>query len=143
MTEPLTVQGLLEDYRAGRRTPSDVAREVIARADAADAPVWISRVCDEELLARAAALDSADPSLPLYGVPFAVKDNMDVAGIPTTAGCPGFAYTPSETATVVRLLRDAGALLVGKTNMDQFATGLVGTRSPYGVDGSVFDADRG
>lgn len=142
MSEPFTVQGLLEDYRAGRRKPSDVAQEVIARADAVDAPVWISRVCDEELLARAAALDSADPSLPLYGIPFAVKDNMDVAGIPTTAGCPGFAYTPSETATVVQLLRDAGALLVGKTNMDQFATGLVGTRSPYGVDGSVFDASR-
>lgn len=142
MTEPFTVQGLLEDYRAGRRTPSDVAREVIARADAVDAPVWISRVCDEELLARAAALDAADPSLPLYGIPFAVKDNMDVAGIPTTAGCPGFAYTPSETATAVQLLQDAGALLVGKTNMDQFATGLVGTRSPYGVDGSIFDPER-
>lgn len=142
MSEPFTVQGLLEDYRAGRRKPSDVVRDVIARADAVDAPVWISRVCDEELLARAAALDSADPSLPLYGIPFAVKDNMDVAGIPTTAGCPGFAYTPDETATVMQLLRDAGALLVGKTNMDQFATGLVGTRSPYGVDGSVFDADR-
>ncbi len=72
MSEPFTVQGLLEDYRAGRRTPSDVAREVIARAGAVDAPVWISRICDEELLARAAKLDDGDPSLPLYGIPFAV-----------------------------------------------------------------------
>ncbi|MBJ7329892.1 MAG: allophanate hydrolase [Solirubrobacteraceae bacterium] len=142
MTKPFTVQGLLEDYRAGRLRPSDVARDVIARADAIDAPVWISRVCDEELLAVAARLDEMNPELPLYGIPFAVKDNMDVAGIPTTAGCPGFAYEPSETATVVQLLQDAGAMLIGKTNMDQFATGLVGTRSPYGVDGSVFDADR-
>lgn len=142
MSESWTVQGLLEDYRAGRLDPSDVAAEVIARCADSDAPVWITRVADDDLLTAAAALDSADRSLPLYGIPFAVKDNFDVAGMPTTAGCPGYAYTPSETAHAVQLLLDAGALLVGKTNMDQFATGLVGTRSPYGVDGSVFDAAR-
>lgn len=138
----MTVQELLADYRAGRRRPSDTAREVISRCGESDAPVWITRVDDDALLAAAAALDAADPSLPLYGVPFAVKDNFDVAGMPTTAGCPGFASTPAETAHAVQLLLDAGALLVGKTNMDQFATGLVGTRSPYGVDGSVFDSSR-
>jgi allophanate hydrolase len=78
--------------------------------------------------------------LPLFGIPFAVKDNIDVAGMPTTAACPAFAYTPSETAPVVLQLLSAGAVLVGKTNLDQFATGLVGTRSPYGVPRNLFDA---
>src|SRR2546425_2796448 len=77
--------------------------------------------------------------LALYGVLFAVKDNIDVAGMPTTAGCPAYAYTPASSATVVRRLEDAGAILIGKTNMDQFATGLVGTRSPFGACSSVFD----
>jgi len=70
---------------------------------------------------------------------FAVKDNIDVSGMPTTAGCPAYAYTPASSATVVRRLEDAGAILIGKTNMDQFATGLVGTRSPFGACSSVFD----
>src|SRR6185436_8315621 len=73
-------------------------------------------------------------------IPFAVKDNFDVAGLPTTAGCPSFAYKPQRTATVVQRLFDGGAILIGKTNMDQFATGLVGTRSPYGACSSVYDA---
>ncbi|MCG8391629.1 MAG: allophanate hydrolase, partial [Pseudomonadales bacterium] len=81
-----------------------------------------------------------DPALPLYGVPFVVKDNIDVAGLPTTAACPDFAYTPEEDATAVRLLREAGAIVVGKTNLDQFATGLVGTRSPYGEVPNPFDS---
>jgi allophanate hydrolase len=80
-----------------------------------------------------------DLSLPLAGVPFAVKDNIDVAGMPTTAGCPSYAYTPDRTATIVTRLLEAGAILIGKTNMDQFATGLVGTRTPYGACSSVFD----
>jgi allophanate hydrolase len=78
---------------------------------------------------------------PLFGVPFAVKDNMDVAGMPTTAGCPAYAYVPERSATVVELLEEAGAVLVGKTNLDQFATGLVGTRSPYGVPRNPHHAD--
>jgi allophanate hydrolase len=99
--------------------------------------VWISTVSPADLLRRAAELDASGP-LPLRGVPFAVKDNIDVAGLPTTAACAEFAYRPDRTAPVVQRLLDAGALLVGKTNLDQFATGLTGTRSPYGTPESVF-----
>jgi allophanate hydrolase len=101
-------------------------------------PIWISLVPREVALDRAREL-GGHPEWPLAGKTFAVKDNFDVAGIPTTAGCPAYAYTPSATATVVQRLQDAGALLIGKTNMDQFATGLVGTRSPFGACSSVFD----
>src|SRR5436189_3103235 len=100
-------------------------------------PIWISLAGEQEAVAKANAVDRA---LPLGGVPFAVKDNFDVAGMPTTAGCPSFSYTPERTAPVVQRLLDAGAILIGKTNMDQFATGLVGTRSPYGVCSSVYDS---
>src|SRR5688572_15679502 len=79
--------------------------------------------------------------LPLYGIPFAVKDNIDVAGCPTTAACPAFSYHPQVTAPAVQRLLDAGALMIGKTNLDQFATGLVGTRSPYGACHNAFNAD--
>ncbi|WP_395704289.1 allophanate hydrolase [Aquabacterium sp.] len=107
----------------------------------ADDPAWIHR-CDEAFIAaqlqRLAAVDPA--SLPLYGVPFAVKDNIDVAGLPTTAACPAFRFVPQRHATVVQRLMEAGAVLVGKTNLDQFATGLVGTRSPYGEVPNSFDA---
>src|SRR4029077_2905190 len=102
-------------------------------------PVWISLVPRDAALARAREIEN-HPEWPLAGKTFAVKDNFDVAGMPTTAGCPAYAYTPSATATVVRRLQDAGALLIGKTNMDAFATGLVGTRSPFGACSSVFDA---
>ena len=102
-------------------------------------PVWISLVPREVALARAREIESQTEK-PLAGKTFAVKDNFDVAGMATTAGCPAYAYKPSATATVVQRLQDAGALLVGKTNMDQFATGLVGTRSPFGACSSVFDA---
>jgi allophanate hydrolase len=101
-------------------------------------PVWISLVPRERALERAHAVENSN-GLPLAGMTFAVKDNIDVAGMPTTAGCPAYAYTPAATATVVRRLEDAGAILVGKTNMDQFAAGLVGTRSPFGACSSVFD----
>ncbi len=101
-------------------------------------PVWISLVPRDRALERALAVENNN-GLPLAGMTFAVKDNIDVAGMPTTAGCPGYAYTPAASATVVRRLEDAGAILIGKTNMDQFATGLVGTRSPFGACSSVFD----
>ncbi|MGX6602167.1 allophanate hydrolase [Micromonosporaceae bacterium Da 78-11] len=97
--------------------------------------VWISTFTADELHARA---DMIDPGLPLAGVPFAVKDNIDVAGLPTTAACPDFAYSPARNAAVVQRLLDAGAIAVGKTNLDQFATGLTGARSPYGTPESVF-----
>src|SRR5262249_25554390 len=80
-----------------------------------------------------------DRALPLYGIPIAVKDNIDVAGMPTTAGCPAFAYQPKQDATAVARLRHAGAIVIGKTNLDQFATGLVGVRSPYGVPRRALD----
>jgi allophanate hydrolase len=115
---------------------------VCAAIDAHD-PVWIATVPVAAVLERARALDalegSARAALPLFGIPFAVKDNIDVAGLPTTAGCPGFAYLPERSATVVERLEGAGAVLVGKTNLDQFATGLVGTRSPYGIPLNPFD----
>jgi allophanate hydrolase len=107
----------------------------------ADPAIWITRRADEAILADAAALEAEGPrGRPLWGMPFAVKDNIDVAGIPTTAACPGFTSTPDVDAFAVRRLLEAGALLVGKTNLDQFATGLVGTRSPYGVPRNVFEA---
>jgi allophanate hydrolase len=101
-------------------------------------PVWIALVPREAALARAREVESG-ADLPLGGMTFAVKDNIDVAGMPTTAGCPAYAYNPSSSATVVTLLQEAGAILIGKTNMDQFATGLVGTRSPFGACSCVFD----
>ena len=100
-------------------------------------PVWIALADRDEAIRKAR---DADPTLPLAGMPFAVKDNIDVAGMPTTAGCPAYSYVPARTATVVQRLLDAGAILIGKTNLDQFATGLVGVRSPYGACSSVFDA---
>ncbi len=124
-----------------------VDRVLVGIAEWDDPAVWISRSSEDDLRARARELDAAaaaDPGavvrLPLFGIPFAVKDNIDVAGMSTTAGCPAFAYVPTETAPAVSRLLAAGAVLVGKTNLDQFATGLVGTRSPYGVPRNPFDA---
>ena len=121
---------------------SEHAAAAIARIfDAIDAdglhPVWIALADRDEAVRRARGVD---PALPLAGVPFAVKDNIDVAGMPTTAGCPAYSYVPERTAPVVQRLLDAGAILIGKTNLDQFATGLVGVRSPYGACSSVFDS---
>ena len=125
-------------------TPTQQVRAAIA-ADAAyaDPALWIHRVADAALLARAAALEAEGRlDRPLWGVPVAVKDNIDVAGMPTTAACPAFAYTPAEDAVAVARLLAAGAIVMGKTNLDQFATGLVGVRSPYGVPRAPFDAAR-
>jgi allophanate hydrolase len=141
----MRVRELLAAYRSGALDPSTVAAHVLeacARPTPQVGAVWIARVDDDALLARARGLDGADRALPLYGVPFAVKDNIDVADMPTTGALPGASVVPEETAAVVQLLLDAGALLVGKTNMDQLATGLVGTRSPYGALSSVADAAR-
>ncbi|MGA3037589.1 MAG: allophanate hydrolase [Vulcanimicrobiaceae bacterium] len=120
--------------------------DVEATLDAIDPadPVWIACLPRETVLERARELDALPAAkqarLPLFGRTFGVKDNIDVAGIATTAACPGFAYVPKRSATVVERLEAAGAIVVGKTNLDQFATGLVGTRSPYGTPVNPFDA---
>ncbi len=145
MTVDLGVHNLRASYRAGSLSCRQVIDEVLKRiAQAGDDKVWINRVADAELRAAADKLDARRgeiDDLTLYGIPFAVKDNIDVAGLPTTAACPGFAYTPKKSAKVVQQLVDAGAIVVGKTNLDQFATGLVGVRSPYGVPRNPFNAD--
>jgi allophanate hydrolase len=135
--------GQLRDaYRTRRLSPVDVATEALKRIAAySDPAVWITRVPEGAVIARAKALAGDDPeNMPLFGIPFAVKDNIDCAGLPTTAACPAFAYTPARSAHVAERLIAAGAILLGKTNLDQFATGLVGTRSPYGAPRSVFDS---
>ena len=148
MTEAVgarSVAALLEGYARGTLRPVDVLRATYAAIERRGADgVWIDRLSFGEALARLEAAESrrrAGATLPLFGVPFAVKDNIDVAGRMTTAGCPAFAYTAGRTATVVERLEAAGALLVGKTNLDQFATGLVGIRSPYGAPTSVYHPD--
>jgi allophanate hydrolase len=130
-------------YRDGSLTPLALMQTLIARMNEyPDPAVFISRVRDEELLGRAAALNLEEiDKLPLFGIPFVVKDNIDVAGLPTTAACPDFSYTPARDSTVVAKLRAAGAIVLGKANLDQFATGLNGTRSPYGAPRCVFNAD--
>ena len=144
----LEITSLRTAFLSGAVSVADLLDRVMARIGECDDPaIWISRSSEVTVRARARALDAeaaADPStiarLPLFGIPFAVKDNIDVAGMSTTAGCPAFAYTAAETAPSVERLLAAGAVLLGKTNLDQFATGLVGTRSPYGVPRNPFDA---
>jgi allophanate hydrolase len=140
----LDLAALSSAYAAGL-SPVETVREVFARiAVRGDDHVWIALRPEAEVVGEALALvkrRAAGEVLPLFGVPFAVKDNLDVAGLPTTAACPAFAYTPVADAEVVRRLRAAGALVIGKTNLDQFATGLVGVRSPYGAPSSVFNSD--
>jgi allophanate hydrolase len=137
----LTLPVLRDAYAAGV-TPLEVVEEVIARRAAlADRAVFITEAPDDAMRAAARAVMAGPRELPLWGIPFAVKDNIDVAGLPTTAACPAFAYAPGADATAVARLRAAGAIVIGKTNLDQFATGLNGTRSPYGAPRSVFDAD--
>jgi allophanate hydrolase len=138
------ITALQSAYRAGTLTPTALVEQIYRDIEAqGERPVWITLVPREQSLQRAAELETTASAgaLPLFGIPFAVKDNFDVEGLPTTAACPAFAHDAVETATVVQRLLDAGAILIGKTNMDQFATGLVGTRSPYGICSSVFDSE--
>lgn len=144
MTElpPLLDIGSLRDgYREERFTPEAVIDAVLARiACAPERNVWITRLAAAQVRSYLDALKGRSvDELPLYGIPFAIKDNIDLAGIATTAACPGYAYTPDTSAYAVQCLIDAGAIPVGKTNLDQFATGLVGTRSPYGACANSFD----
>jgi allophanate hydrolase len=141
----LSARQIAADVAARRTTAVAVAEQVLARLtgyDAIQPQVWISRFSADDILAQARAVDARiarGEALPLAGVPFAVKDNIDVAGLPTTAACPDFAYQPGRSAPVVEALMNAGAVVLGKTNLDQFATGLNGTRSPYGAPACVFN----
>jgi allophanate hydrolase len=137
----LSTGSLSAAYRSGTLTPLALVESLIERRrEFRSHNLWIHEVDDESLRARARALAAVAPeSLPLYGIPFAIKDNIDYAGTPTTAACPAFRYLPDASSPVVQALVDAGAIALGKTNLDQFATGLVGTRSPYGICRNAFD----
>jgi allophanate hydrolase len=139
----LDIATLRQRYQSGELTPLELVEDLLARTAAEDTHhIWISRLDADALRAYASKLEGRDiASLPLYGIPFAIKDNIDLAGLPTTAGCPEYAYTPERNATVVQRLIDAGAIPLGKTNLDQFATGLNGTRSPYGACRNAFNPD--
>jgi allophanate hydrolase len=143
MNYSLDIANLRRLYRSGELTPLKLVEELLAHMGGEDTHrIWISRLDAETLHAFASALEGRDiASLPLYGIPFAIKDNIDLAGLPTTAACPEYAYTPEKHAMVVQRLIDAGAIPLGKTNLDQFATGLNGTRSPYGACRNAFDPD--
>lgn len=133
---PLTLAQYREAYAAGSLTPAQAVREVYRRIAAlADPAVFITLRPEAEVAEEAETL----PAGPLHGIPVAVKDNIDVAGLPTTCACPGYAHVATEDAALVARLRRAGALVIGKTNLDQFATGLVGMRSPYGVPRNTLD----
>src|SRR5258708_4461126 len=141
--DSLLVSDLRSGFLANRFTPAEIMAQLMDRADLAEQRrIWIARLSRDQVMGYVRALQArAIDDLPLYGIPFVIKDNIDVAGVPTTAGCPRFAYTPTRSATVVQRLLDAGAIPLGKTNLDQFATGLVGTRSPHGACRNSFNAE--
>ncbi len=140
---PETVAAIVAAHRAATMTPAQtVARSYQRIRDHNDPAVFISLRDEKDALAEAEALASKDAAaLPLYGVPVAVKDNIDALGLATTAACPAFSYSPAQDSTAVAKLRAAGAIIIGKTNLDQFATGLVGVRSPYGIPVNPVRAD--
>ncbi|NSL56485.1 allophanate hydrolase [Uliginosibacterium aquaticum] len=140
----LSITALQRDYASGALTPLQLLNALQPLLAASNPAAWIYRLDAPALQQRAQELEALGPGpqRPLYGIPFAVKDNIDVAGLPTTAACPAFSYIAEAHATVVQRLLDAGAILIGKTNLDQFATGLVGTRSPYGTPSSTFSAEH-
>jgi allophanate hydrolase len=136
-----TVAEILDAYRGGAIKPEDIVARSFARLRAHDDPAIFIALRDEaEVRAEAQALQQAgDQTLPLYGIPVSVKDNIDVKGLPTTAACPAYSYRPNRDAACVARLREAGAIILGKTNLDQFATGLVGVRTPYGIGRNLFN----
>ncbi len=155
MPDLLTISDWQAAYRAGAEPRHLLTRQLVKLRPAEGAPLdsaWITLATPEQLAEQCAALESTEnryadrtallQALPLWGVPFAVKDNIDIKGVPTTAACPAFERVATRTATAVQRLQNAGAVWLGKTNLDQFATGLVGTRSPYGQPASVFSAEH-
>ena len=136
-----TVAEILTAYRRGAAKPADIVARSFARIRAhGDPAIFIALREEADLLAEARALaGSGNETLPLFGIPVAVKDNIDVKGLPTTAACPAYSYRPNKDAAPVERLRAAGAIILGKTNLDQFATGLVGVRTPYGICRNLFD----
>jgi allophanate hydrolase len=143
MNLSLEPQLLRASYRSGSISPTQVMEIIYGRIKAeSDNPIWITLRSLEDVIKSVQDLEGKDLDLlPLYGIPFAVKDNIDVQGLPTTAACPAFSYMPAQNATVVEKLIQAGAIVIGKTNLDQFATGLVGTRSPYGACRNAFNPE--
>ncbi|MCO1335238.1 allophanate hydrolase [Microbulbifer sp. OS29] len=143
MTYDLTLNQLKKTYQQGITTPRELINELLDQAQQqAGYNAWIKLLTIEQLQPFFDNLDTVQPKdLPLYGVPFAIKDNIDLAGVATTAACPDFSYIPSDSAFVVEALIRAGAIPLGKTNLDQFATGLVGVRSPYGQVKNAFNQD--
>lgn len=138
MKRPLDISSLAAGYASGAFKPDDVITNIYDAIEAqGEQPIWLSLRPRQETL----QLLATAPKGPLHGIPFAVKDNIDVAGLPTTCACPAFAYLPQKSAKAVELLESAGAIAIGKTNLDQFATGLVGTRSPYGIPKNAFNPD--
>jgi allophanate hydrolase len=142
MGQPLDIASLRDAYAAGV-DPAEILTHLHGRImHGGVRPVWIALSSLTDILARLGRVKQrrdAGESLPLFGIPFAVKDNIDIAGMATTAACPGFSHVAQRSATVIEKLEAAGAIPLGKTNLDQFATGLTGTRSPYGIPSSVFD----
>jgi allophanate hydrolase len=140
-TQNLSISSLHQAYATGEITPSSLISQLSKQAKQLTA-VWIHLLSEQELQPYLVNLKDKSPAThPLFGVPFAIKDNIDLVGIPTTAGCVEYTYTPNKSAFVVTQLINAGAIPLGKTNLDQFATGLVGTRSPFGATPNAFDAD--
>ncbi|HEY6142837.1 MAG TPA: allophanate hydrolase [Flavobacterium sp.] len=141
----LEIQTLLNSYLTGSLQPEDVVNTIFDKIERYKSHnIWISVVAKEDIFSQISEAKEKlanGKQLPLYGIPFAVKDNIDVANIPTTAACKEFAYVPAKNAEAVQQLLDAGAILIGKTNMDQFATGLVGTRSPYGAVKNAYNEE--
>jgi allophanate hydrolase len=137
----LQISHLRNLYLSGELTPTNLVKQLDIEIGSEDSRhIWIRRLTLAELLVFAKNLEGKSiKDMPLYGIPFAIKDNIDLASIPTTAACPEYSYMPTKSATVVQKLIDAGAIPVGKTNLDQFATGLVGTRSPYGACQNSFN----
>lgn len=144
----ITIKALLHRYQSGEISPQkhihDLLDVIRSHSDEAKDPAWIwvateSHISKQLINLELLVKEKTAANLPLYGIPFAIKDNIDALGWQTTAACPDFAFNPKTNATVVQKLIDAGAILIGKTNLDQFATGLVGTRSPYGAVPNTFD----